>query len=339
MANLKTIAEMAGVSTGTASRILNEDRTLSVSGKTREAVISAAAELKYQTPRARKRAALKEDQVTAQGKFGVAVLLVEPRADERLDPYYAGLRMGLERRCFDLGLNVTATCDLKTLQQSSASGQWGCIVVGKAQEQFLSNAETFPGPVVFADMEPLDETYDCVLHDLEAAMVQLLDQLKARGYQRPAFIGGKSGIPTPGQRERREQAFVEWARKNECYTAPLVQVDGTTTDLGCELAQKILAQTPRPDVIVCSTDSMATGAYQAIREAGLSIPGDISVVGYNDNPAAEFLLPPLTSVRLFPAEIGASCVDLLVERMERQGVARKVILRTSVSWRDSTRPA
>ena len=84
---------------------------------------------------------------------------------------------------------------------------------------------------------------------------------------------------------------------------------------------------------------MATGAYQAIREAGLSIPEDISVVGYNDNPAAEFLLPSLTSVRLFPSEIGASCVDLLVERMEGQGVAKKVILRTSVSWRGSTAPA
>jgi LacI family transcriptional regulator len=339
VANLKTIADLAGVSTGTASRILNEDQTLSVSSKTREAVITTAAQLKYQTPRARKRAAQKRDQGRVQGKFGVAVLLADPGADTSVDPYYAGLRMGLERRCFDLGLNVTATCDLKTLQQSSTSGQWGCIVVGKAQEQFLSSAETFPGPVVFADMEPVDESYDCVLHDLEAAMFHLLDQLKARGYQRPAFIGGKPGISGKGQREHRERAFVEWARRNKCYTAALVQVDGSTTDLGSELAQKVLAQTPRPDVIVCSTDSMATGAYQAIRKAGLAIPDDISVVGYNDNPAAEFLLPSLTSVRLFPSEIGASCVDLLVERMEGQGVAKKVILRTSVSWRGSTAPA
>ena len=77
MANLKTIADLAGVSTGTASRILNEDQTLSVSSKTREAVITTAAQLKYQTPRARKRAAQKRDQGRVQGKFGVAVLLAD----------------------------------------------------------------------------------------------------------------------------------------------------------------------------------------------------------------------------------------------------------------------
>ena len=99
----------------------------------------------------------------------------------------------------------------------------------------------------------------------------------------------------------------------------------------------LLESEVQPDVIVACTDNMAIGAYKAIAEKGWRTPDDIAVVGFNDNPASEFLHPPLSSVRLAPEIAGMTAVDLLVERLDGRGMVKTVLLHPQIRWRRSTR--
>jgi LacI family transcriptional regulator len=82
---------------------------------------------------------------------------------------------------------------------------------------------------------------------------------------------------------------------------------------------------------------MAVGAYRAIHESGLKIPGDISVASFNDIPVAQFLNPPLTTVRLPAEEIGQNAVDLLFEQLSGRSTPKCILLSSRVILRASTR--
>lgn len=336
MAKLKDIADAVGVSTGTVSRVLNEDKTLSVAEETRKAIISVANELKYATPRARKR---KQSSFRASPELqGLQVLVVlgTGAQNDISDPYYSGLRIGIERRCFQLGLDVISTQSPLGYRPSNSTQPAGCIFVGANVDDGGRSTFGPEFPIVCADFEPRDSQIDCVLHDLRDATNRLLDELSERGYARPAFIGGGSAKQNPDIEEIRHQAFVSWSKERGKFEPSLVCVEGNTTDLGYETASCLLALPSPPDVIVACTDAMAIGAFKAANDSGKKIPEDVAIVGFNDNPAAEFLEPPLSSVKLAPQEVGVSAVDLLVEQLEGRKTAKKVVIRSSMCWRGST---
>ena len=103
------------------------------------------------------------------------------------------------------------------------------------------------------------------------------------------------------------------------------------------MAKALLSRKTTPDCLVTCNDNMAIGAYRAIHELGLRIPDDIAVASFNDIPVAQFLAPPLSTVKI-PAElIGETAVDLLLERIAGRDLGKKVTLATEIVWRDSCR--
>ena len=106
---------------------------------------------------------------------------------------------------------------------------------------------------------------------------------------------------------------------------------------GYHLTRHLLALDDRPEAIVACNDNMAVGAYRAIAEAGLTIPDDIAIASFNDISVAQFLNPPLTTVRLPSEEIGEAAVELLVERASGRELAKHIMLASEIKWRGSTR--
>ena len=82
---------------------------------------------------------------------------------------------------------------------------------------------------------------------------------------------------------------------------------------------------------------MAVGAYRAIHELGLDIPGDIGVASFNDISVAQFMNPPLSTVHLPAEEIGETAIELLLERAGGRELAKRLTLATRIIWRGSTR--
>ncbi|MCY1505437.1 HTH-type transcriptional repressor PurR [compost metagenome] len=158
------------------------------------------------------------------------------------------------------------------------------------------------------------------------------------GYRRIGFLGWIDAFRDKDDihSERRCRAFIHWMTKAGLYDPELCMVEKLTPDSGYTLAKAMLSKPNPPKILVTCNDNMAIGAYRAIHEMGLRIPDDVAVASFNDIPVAQFLGPPLSTVKI-PAEmIGETAVDLLIERLTGRDVAKKVILGTEMVWRGST---
>ena len=334
MVTLKEIAKAVGVSTATVSRVLNFDQTLSVTAKTRQAIIETAEALKYETPRARNRA-------YQQGLSKVALVHYLRPEQELVDPYYVGLRLGIESRCQALKIETIKVYHTDSLPDAallrSASG---IIVIGRHEETEIAWLRQHNRNVVFADFSPPTDEIDSVESDLMLATRKLLQSMSQAGYKRIAFAGWVdvyNGVPST-QPEKRCRAYIEWAKQAGTFDERLCLTGNKTEESGYRLTRQLLAEKNRPDALITANDNMAVGAYRAIHEMGLRIPDDVAVASFNDISVAQFLSPPLTTVHLAAEEIGENAVELLLERMNGRELPKRVTLATSLRWRESTRP-
>ncbi|OLP53050.1 LacI family transcriptional regulator [Rhizobium rhizosphaerae] len=346
MVTIKEIAKAVGVSSATVSRVLNYDPALSISPAKRQAVIETAEALNYATPRSRKGQVGAPVAGPAQARLAIVHFLQS--TEELADPYYIGVRLGVEARCREIKAEIVQIfhADMEADPQVLQSVA-GTIVIGKQSDDRIDWLAEQGRPLVFADFLPPRERFDAVHCDLDTATRRMLDALKQAGYRRIAFIGSHEHLNGETQRfgERRCRAYIDWMTAEGLFDPALLVLgdfcnsgQNLRLEAGYALAQAVLTVTPRPEILMTANDNMAIGAYRAIREAGLSIAGDISVVSFNDIPVAQFLSPPLSSLRIQGEHIGETAVDLLAERLAGRGYVKTVTIPAAMQWRESCRP-
>ncbi len=322
MVTLKEIANAVGVSTATVSRVLNFDSTLSVTAKKRQAIIEAAEALNYATPRNRNRA-------NQQGLSKVALVHFLRPDQELIDPYYVGLRLGIESRCAALKIETIKVYHTDSMPDpgllQSASG---VIAIGRQDDAEVAWLKRHARHVVFADYAPADDEVDSVQSDLTFAMRKLLGALVELGYRRIAYLGWN---------DTRAMAYVTWMKEQRLYDEHMSRGDNNTEEGGYRATKTLLGEGHKVDALVLFNDNMAVGAYRAIHELGLRIPEDIAVASFNDISVAQFMNPPLSTVHLPAEEIGETAVELLLERVGGRELAKRITLASRVIWRGSTR--
>ena len=330
MVTIREIAKAVGVSSSTVSRVLNFDSTLSVTDETRRSVIEKAEALNYETPRNRSRKA--ERNV---GKIALVHFLSPDQ--ELVDPYYVGLRLGVERRCQSLGIESAKLYNTDALPNSAAlRGVAGVIVVGPYDEGSLEWLTRNSRHLVYADYSPISDEFDSVQSDLELATLKLLNSLHAMEYARIAFIGWASSRGGPFD-ELRCRTFIKWQKAHGKFEQRFCLTDRNTEESGYRLVHSMLKSGKRPSVIVTASDNMAVGCYRALNELGLKIGEDIAVASFNDISVAQFLHPPLSTIRLPAEEIGEAAVDLLLERVAGRTIGKRITLEAKIIWRNSSR--
>jgi LacI family transcriptional regulator len=336
MVTIKEIAQAVGVSPTTVSRVLNYDATLSVSEAKRRAIIETAEALDYATPRNRRRSG---QQGGARRR--IALLHFLRPADELADPYYIGVRLGIENRCQAARAEIAKVYHADDLPEASILREaTGIIAVGRHPQREIEWIERHAQALVFADFRPPGERFDCVYSDLRLAAVRLVDALIEAGYRRLAFVGChevEDGEIVP-YGEARCAAFIGRMRALGLFDPDLCRIDGKLRlETGYRLARDLFDRGARPEVIVAANDNVAIGVYRAADECGLKIPDDVCVVGFNDIPAAQFLSPPLSTMKIRAERIGETAVDLLLERLAGRDYVKEVCLATEMVWRDSCR--
>ena len=337
MVTLKEIAKAVGVSTATVSRVLNFDQTLSVSAEKRQAIIETAEALNYATPRARNRA-------NQQGLNKVALVHFLRPEQELIDPYYVGLRLGIESRCHALKIETvkvyhTQSSPDPTLLQSAS----GVVAIGHHCDEDIAILKKHSRHLVFADFIPSNDEFDTVTSDLVQAMHKLLNALKARGYKRIGFAGWTEEGSSDPFSEVRCRTYIEWSRQHAEFDPRICVTDRAiernTEQTGYSLAIRLMSNKQPPDAIVTCNDNIAVGAYRAIHDLGLRIPEAVAIASFNDISVAQFLNPPLTTVHLPSEEIGETAIELLLERMAGREIAKRIALASTIVWRASTRQA
>jgi DNA-binding LacI/PurR family transcriptional regulator len=301
--NIAEIARRARVSTATVSRTLNQSGP--VKAATARKVWRAVSALNYY-PNSHARALV-------SGRSRMIGLIVS----DLTNPFFPELIRSFEAMAseeqYDLLVTSTdysttrmAACLRRMLERKvdGVAMMTSEMDVGLIRELSRRNV-----PIVFMDVGQVGPRMSHVALDYGNGVLQAVDHLVALGHRRIAFISGPLDLHSA--RTRRE-AFLEGMRRHRLKPEQRLLREGThTADGGQKAMDAILRLRTLPTAVVASNDWTAIGALHAMHQAGLEVPGDISIVGFDDIPLASYTNPPLTSVRMSAAEIGATAFQAL----------------------------
>ncbi|WP_160679523.1 LacI family DNA-binding transcriptional regulator [Clostridium sp. C8-1-8] len=325
MATIKDIANKAEVSIATVSRVLNFDDTLNVSDGTKKRIFEAAEELNYITMKQRK---------SKKSIYKIGLIHWYTDKEELIDPYYMSIRMAIEKKCTEESISFVRINEVYNLVDEVD----GLIAIGKFGQKDIDKFKNFSKNIVFVDCSPDEETYDSVVIDFRRAVNNILDYLTSLGHKNIGFIGGREVINqgTEDIVDYREVTYIQYMNSNDNFNPHHVKLGKFTPASGYELMMELLTHEQVPTAVFIASDSMAIGAYKAINELGLSIPKDVSVIGFNDISTAQYITPSLTTVKAYTEFMGEVAVELLIERLGKdREISKKVIIPTKLIVRES----
>ncbi len=331
MATIKDIAKQANVSLATVSRVLNYDPAISVADGTRKRIFEIAQQLNYKTLRERSGHVAKE-----RSRIGLVNWYSDQ--EEMLDPYYMAIRLGVEKECFQRQFEMVKLFAYNgEADQLRLGGLDGIIAIGRFEADDAASLSEDGKPVVFVDSSPDENRYDSVVIDMRKSVTEALDYLIGLGHKRIGYIGGRNVVNDKRVRDERELIFAERLGSSGLFAAEHVYTgEHLYAEDGYRLMKQAVSCSAAPTAFFIENDSMAVGALRALHEAGLRVPEDVSIVGYNDIAIAAYLQPPLTTVKVHMEFMGETAVELLAERLGTgRGIAKKVVLPTLLQRRDS----
>jgi LacI family transcriptional regulator len=303
---IKEVSKIAGVSFKTVSRVLNNEKH--VSEATRRRVEEAVARLNFRPSHAAR-------TLAGRKSFSVALLYDNP------SPYYVyHMQHGAQQRCVELGFRLFhQPCD-------SQSADFVPGVMALVDEAHLDGVIVSP-PV--SDSVPLIEALErrgipyvriapgvqkamglSASMDDVAAGRELTEHLLGLGHRSIAFIRGPDNHVSSSERLAGYRAAIE-AHGMKFDKDLVVQGDYSFTS-GREAARTLLARASRPTAIFAGNDEMAAGALAVAHELNITVPGQISIAGFDDTDLARAVWPPLTTIRQPVRELAYAAADLML---------------------------
>jgi len=337
MATIREVAKKAGVSIAAVSRILNMDETLSVSNDTKRRVFQAADELKYV-----KKAGRTDKEGKRAEKRPLVGIINRIDLDRELeDVYFMSIRIAIEEKLSECGYRVLNINPNSTSIKHVDQKFDGCIVIGKIEGKEADEILECCENVVIVDNRYNIADADYVGVDLSNAIENVMDYLYKNGHRKIAIIADT--LPEDADSHDRKldariRGYVSYVHEKGIYDERLfIKVPYFSTVNAYEALKKKFEEGIIPTAIISCNDSMASGAYKAINEAGYVIGTDISVVGFNDQPSAEYLIPSLTTVRFPVRSIGYEAVNIIREKLTEGREYKKVVmLKSELIVREST---
>ncbi|MEV3938469.1 LacI family DNA-binding transcriptional regulator [Glycomyces sp. NPDC049804] len=306
---IRDVARLAGVSITTVSHVLNDTPNTRVSAETRARVREAAAQLGYGPNRAAR--ALRTN------RSGLIGLLSEEIATT---PHAGRIILGAQdaARAHDLTLVI-----VNAERESSASAHEDYVqtLIDRQVEAVLyatmyHRRISVPAnlrrvPAVLIDATDEDGVVPAVVPDEVGGAVTAVTHLVEAGHRRIGFLNNDDDVPATHERLIGYRQVLH--RHGIAIEDRLIRQAPSETLPGYALAREMLAGDDRPTALFCYNDRMAMGAYRAAAELGLDIPGDLSIVGFdNQELIAANLFPGLTTVALPHYEMGEWAVETLV---------------------------
>ncbi|MBD1380688.1 LacI family DNA-binding transcriptional regulator [Metabacillus arenae] len=338
MTTIKEIAAHAKVSSATVSRVLNNDPTISVTAETRDRILEISKELGYKTVRKRKT----EQKLSRATSPRVGMFLahtLEEEEDDINDPYFTGIRLGIESECLNQGIYSNKIIRLSDdLQDQIIDDIDGLIVIGVLSPSLLNLVTNCLEHVVFVNHSPDENKYDSVISDFEKATTSALMHLLNQGYKEIGYIGGqeREQITKEIVEDKRHTTFVDLMTSMGLYREDHVFVGEFSMTHGYELMKDAIKKGNLPEAFFIASDSMSIGAMRALQEAGLRVPEDIAIASFNDVQMAKFASTPLTSVKVYTEQMGRIGVQLLLDRISGREIPLKVTIPTKLNVRESS---
>jgi LacI family transcriptional regulator len=307
------VARLASVSQATVSYVLNGNPAISVPEATRQRILGAVDELGYvpngaarslRTQRTSTIAAVIPDITNPfYPAFERGVQEVAEAGGYDLIVYNTGGAAEKERRC------------VRSLQQGRVDGVVAVffhLKAGDLRPLLERNVALVRLEAVKKGVSSLDLPFDNLYVDNVAASRAAVEYLIGRGHERIGMISGGSGPGKPRARGYREALAAHRLPPDDA----LVRDGDFTADGGHRAMLGFLDEPHPPTAVFAANDVMAMGALVALREAGLKVPDDVAVVGFDDVPVAGLITPRLTTVAQFQENLGVRAAEMLLERLD-----------------------
>ncbi|RCG20155.1 LacI family transcriptional regulator [Sphaerisporangium album] len=313
---ITTIAQHAGVSIASVSRVLNG---LPTKAETERKVMSAARELGYvPNSAARSLKSRRSNQIGfAMADIGNPVYLAMIR---EIQPIFkaAGYRLVLHSTDADTADEIDV---LRGLGERYIDGL--IMIPLRLTGEHLTMFAAARAPIVVIGSVPEDAPVDNVRTDSRAGVRLAVEHLHGLGRRRIGFVNGPLDT-VPGA--ARSAAYAEaLAALGLPYDPGLTQVGDFYRAEGARAAARLLDRVPDLDALLCANDLIAFGALDVLRRAGRRVPQDVAVAGMDDTDLATLAWPPLTSVSLGSAERGRAAAELLLDKLENTRRAPRVV--------------
>ncbi|MGX7244902.1 LacI family DNA-binding transcriptional regulator [Enterococcus quebecensis] len=328
MATIKDIANLAGVSPATVSRVLNYDSELSVGIETKQKIFEAAEELNY----------TKHKKNVKNVRARILLVQWYDEAEELEDIYYLSIRLGIEKKAEELGLELIK----RSLEELANEQVDGILALGKFDKKQADFLFKMNDNLLFVDFDALGLGYNSLVIDFHQSMSSVLTYLIQHGHQEIGVLAGEEY--TRGSHEvledRRLMIFKEMLTQKRLLNEAFILKAPFTVASGYKVMKQFLNQYPKkfPSAFFASSDALAVGALKAIQEVGLKVPDDISVIGFNDISVAKYVSPPLTTIKIHTEWMGELAIETILSLIqEKAPVARKITIATELIERASTR--
>jgi LacI family transcriptional regulator len=308
-ATISDVARLAGISAMTVSRVINGKRNVRES--TREAVQKAIRELNYSPNTAAR--------TLAAGEATHIGLLYNNPSAAYLSQFLVGALEGARKTGAHLVLEAceseSASEQAETARQFLQSGLDGIILPPPLSDSLAVHAEIAASaiPMVTVAMGlPQGANLNVRIDDFAAAR-EMTSYLLNQGHRRIGFIRGHPNISASSERYRGFVAALEDFGLDR--NSAIIEQGYFTYRSGLIAAERLIARQPRPTAIFASNDDMAAASVNVAHRAGLDVPGDLSVVGFDDTAPATTVWPELTTIRQPIAEMAEAAIELLVEEL------------------------
>ncbi|AZP21133.1 LacI family transcriptional regulator [Streptomyces aquilus] len=337
---IRDVAARAGVSASTVSRVLGG--VYPVSATTRTRVLRAVRELDYVA------------DARAKAIAGVATPTLAFVLEDLTGPSFALMAHGVEREASRLG-QLCLVCstegdarrEVEFVEMMRAQRAAAVILVGGGADtaeyrdrtrRMADSLASAGSRLVLCGRPPLGPgaPVTVIEYDNEGGAYALVAHVLAQGHQRVLFLGGKPDHTTA---QGRARGYLAAHRARGLEPDPELVLHGDfTRESGHRLMRQVLERGPQFTAVVAATDMVAAGALTALREAGLRVPDDVSLAGYDDIPFARDLHPALTTVHVPYEELGRLAVRTALGR-EPDTPDEHLLLGTHVVVRNSVAKA
>ena len=305
------VARLAEVSQSTVSQVLNNNLAITLPSGTRQRVWDAIQQLGY-VPNGAARS------LRTRKTYTLASII-----PDITNPFYPAVERGIqdvaERHGYDLivyntdGIAEKERKCLHSVQRSRVDGVIGVFFHTNAEHLRPLLERNIPvvrleGRAQELGSWPLDTLYIDSVGGAQTAVGYLI----GRGHGRIGMIVGSKG-PGPARLLGYRQALTAAGLP---VLEGLIQAGDFTEQGGYQAMQALLSLSPQPTAVFAANDLMAMGALVALREAGMAVPEDMAVIGFDDIPAARLMRPSLTTITLFQDKLGRRAAEMLLERLD-----------------------
>ena len=337
MANptIKDVAKMANVSIATVSLVVHNHRR--ISQETKDKVLAIIEKLNYHpSPNARG---------LVRRKSGNIGFVLTDDHFLRTEPFYTHIFMGTEFEAHENEFYILLTTVAAKFKITDPLPRFilernvdGLIIAGKVPLPFINRLSKATFPIIFVDYSPYDKKYSCVLVDNIKGGELATSHLIEYGHKKIAFIGGDIEHPSIKDRLNGYKNAIEKSGLELDENIIDIKEDYPGRTNGYNAAERLFKKDKAITAVFSCNDAMAVGAMQYMKDNGIRIPEDCSIIGFDDVVSDNAIEPALSTVRVPKMEMGTEAMKLMAHMLKNNTKEnKKVLAPVELIIRESTR--